>query len=158
MLAAGLVSGCAAVGMLQGGGQVGGWLGVVALLVAGCFPKVANEQPGRFRYNYVGDFDASQITLAYGGDGTNGFVVIENNYPAYMGHWVAAGDLNGDGFADIAIGSPFYGPTTSGQVTVIYGGPGPFSAGIDPDTLTPTQGRMFRGGSPNDHTGAGVAI
>ncbi|TVQ33707.1 MAG: hypothetical protein EA376_01640 [Phycisphaeraceae bacterium] len=60
-------------------------------------------------------------------DGTNGFRIVGSTLtPVRLGLSVAgAGDINGDGYMDIMIGSPDprQNPTTSGVVHVIYGGP-----------------------------------
>ncbi len=68
-----------------------------------------------------------------------GWTLDSDMQGAELGHSVAmAGDLNADGFADVLIGAPKYGPEKEGAVFVFYG----TSAGLpaDPDkTLTGTQ-------------------
>ena len=56
-------------------------------------------------------------------------VVVNGTRAGDLFGWAVAnaGDLNGDGFADLAIGAPFADPnghTDAGNVTIVFGGPG----------------------------------
>ena len=56
-------------------------------------------------------------------------VVVNGTHAGDLFGWAVAnaGDLNGDGFADLAIGAPFAAPnghTDAGNVTIVFGGPG----------------------------------
>ena len=56
-------------------------------------------------------------------------VVINGTHAGDLLGWAVAnaGDLNGDGFADLAIGAPLADPnghTDAGNVTIVFGGPG----------------------------------
>jgi hypothetical protein len=52
-----------------------------------------------------------------------------------------AGDVNADGFADIAVGAPGHGPNDRGQVTVFLGGTAPDTV---PDLVVPGTGACQR--------------
>jgi FG-GAP repeat/RTX calcium-binding nonapeptide repeat (4 copies) len=69
----------------------------------------------------------------------------------------AAGDVNGDGLADIIIGAPYGSDSsgTAGDAYVIYGKTG--LANIDLATLTPAQGFKISGVANGDLTGVSVA-
>src|SRR5690606_19639589 len=54
-------------------------------------------------------FDLDSLLPTRGGDGSLGFVVEESRWYGFAGESVAAaGDVNGDGIADMIIGSPGY--------------------------------------------------
>ncbi len=76
--------------------------------------------------------------LYFGGPGTFNAVAdaqLESANPGVrFGSAVAgAGDVNGDGFADILVGSPFYanGQTDEGAAFLYFGGAGAFNVGTD---------------------------
>jgi hypothetical protein len=76
-------------------------------------------------------------------DGTNGFTINGEAAEDQLGYSVsAAGDVNGDGIDDIAIGAPQAEPhgENSGAVYVIFGRAGGFSATLDLASLDGTTG------------------
>jgi hypothetical protein len=85
------------------------------------------------------------------------------NSPGGFGYALAAGDLDGDGFADLAVGSPASGasgddpakPLVVGQVTVLYGS----ATGLVPgsDEIW-TQESLGAGGGTGDWFGSSLAI
>lgn len=93
-------------------------------------------------------------------NGTNGFRIIGISTNDRVGNVAAAGDFNGDGFADILVGAPFAessGDTDTGESYIIFGGAnGTFSATFDLATLNGNNGIRFDGIDPND--GSGVAL
>ena len=91
-------------------------------------------------------------------DGTNGFVITGEAEGDQSGHSVkGAGDVNGDGFDDVIIGSPYaaINGTQSGKSYVIYGAP-KFSTSIDLSRLS-TNGFVLIGETEEDRTGWSVS-
>ena len=93
-------------------------------------------------------------------DGTNGFQI--NGEAAFdnSGRSVAsAGDLNGDGYADLIIGAPKAGPTAaySGASYVVFGRASGFTANLDLSTLDGTNGFRITGEAERDRSGISVA-
>lgn len=71
------------------------------------------------------EFDLASLLAANGGDGSRGFVVI-GSANQQLGDAVSpAGDLNGDGLIDLAIGARFddSGGADAGAVYLVYGRP-----------------------------------
>ncbi|MHC4434797.1 MAG: cadherin domain-containing protein, partial [Planctomycetota bacterium] len=106
-------------------------------------------------------------------DGSNGFRLNGGGETDWLGSSVtAAGDINGDGIDDVAVGAQmatFGGFTNSGKVYLIYGKDiaSPFSADIDLSDLSAWDGVLFHGrlqnqigmslGPAGDINGDGVA-
>ena len=90
---------------------------------------------------------------------TQGFAVAGDDPGDYAGWSVSgAGDVNGDGFADIIIGAPANsdGGGYAGKAYVIYGGPeGIFD--IDLNALEPTDGFVVVGNNSDDLAGFSVS-
>jgi len=83
----------------------------------------------------------------------NGVLSNDNSGSAVAG----AGDINGDGFSDFAIGA-INALNSAGQVSVIFGSPAGFNAAVDLSTaLNGTNGFVIAGESPNDSLGFSIA-
>lgn len=67
-----------------------------------------------------------------------------------------AGDINGDGFDDVVIGSP-YATNKTGQSFVVFGHVGPFAPVLDLATLTSGDGFHADGGAANEISGSLVS-
>ena len=67
-----------------------------------------------------------------------------------------AGDVNGDGFADIIVGAPLAGYGATGAAYVIFGRPGGFGT-IDLSNLQPADGFLIQGAGSIDYTGISVS-
>jgi len=127
----------------------------------------------------AGDPFPGEIPLA-GLDGTEGFALNIDNIDARLGGALAgAGDINGDGIDDLALGAPGASHTRYGSYSfpgndhgrtyVVFGRPAgsPFGASVALDELDGTDGLVLVGevgnamagqslGAPGDITGDGV--
>ena len=93
-------------------------------------------------------------------DGTTGFKISGEIAGDQSGRSVAsAGDVNGDGFADVIVGAHLASPNGiySGASYVVFGGASGFSANIDLSTLNGTTGFKLSGAASRDNSGGSVA-
>jgi predicted nucleotidyltransferase len=101
---------------------------------------------------FAANFDLSSL------NGTNGFQI--NGEAAYdqIGFSVAAaGDFNGDGFADLIIGAPAPATYGSGASYVVFGKASGFDASLDLSTLDGTNAFQINGEVAQAQTGRSVA-
>jgi hypothetical protein len=108
-------------------------------------------------------FELSRLLPGAGGDGTEGFVVKGIRADDTAGASVSrAGDVNGDGIADLAIGAPSAdanGLVEAGEVYVIFGRTTGFPAALELRTLLPqaggdgSEGFVIRGIGSGDRAG-----
>ena len=93
-------------------------------------------------------------------DGTNGFKLSGVAADDYSGCSVAsAGDVNGDGFADLIVGARGADPhgSNSGASYVVFGKAAGFGANLDLSTLNGTNGFKLSGVAADDRSGCSVA-
>jgi Ca2+-binding RTX toxin-like protein len=91
-------------------------------------------------------------------NGTNAFKVPGVFIGDLTGYSVsAAGDVNGDGFADLIIGAPNAGSGAEGIAYVLFGQPNGFDATIDLHNLNATRGFWVYGDNSGDQAGASVS-
>jgi hypothetical protein len=93
-------------------------------------------------------------------DGTTGFKLNGGAAGDYSGRSVApAGDVNGDGFADLIVGAYTADPNgySSGASYVVFGKAGGFSSNIDLSGLDGTAGFKLSGAAASDYSGRSVA-
>ena len=85
-------------------------------------------------------------------DGTNGFKIEGALEFGASGRSIAAGDINGDGLTDLAIGAP-YAAGELGQVYILYGDDTPPPPVIRLSDVDGTNGFVITGGGGRDRTG-----
>jgi Ca2+-binding RTX toxin-like protein len=93
-------------------------------------------------------------------DGITGFKLNGVMANDRSGHSVAsAGDVNGDGFADLIIGSWYADPngSNSGASYVVFGHAGGFAANLDLSSLDGSNGFTLNGTEIRDYSGCSVA-
>ncbi|MEO5369089.1 MAG: Ig-like domain-containing protein [Magnetococcus sp. DMHC-1] len=93
-------------------------------------------------------------------DGTNGFRLDGVAAADESGESVSsAGDVNGDGFADLIVGASGAdsGGSNSGASHVIFGKSAGFTATLDLSSLNGTNGFCIDGGTANDYSGLSVS-
>ena len=97
-------------------------------------------------------------------DGSNGFILAGSNIGYGTGHTVAsAGDINGDGFADLLIGSAYAGgadgesPSNSGLVYVVFGQASGFDAVVELSSLDGSSGFKVLGIDTADRLGVSLS-
>jgi len=90
-------------------------------------------------------------------DGTNGFQINGEATKDHSGYSVAsAGDVNGDGFADLIVGA--YGANGyTGATYVVFGQSSGFSSSLDLSALDGSNGFQINGVAGNDQSGGSVA-
>ena len=93
-------------------------------------------------------------------NGSNGFVLNGIDADDQAGLGISnAGDLNGDGIEDIAIGARFGDPNGSdaGETYIVFGSTDAFSASIELSSLNGTNGFIINGVGAEDQSGREVS-
>src|SRR4051794_40197844 len=95
-------------------------------------------------------------------NGSNGFKIIGETLSPFFTSTRAhasAGDVNGDGFVDLIIGTPGASPhgTYSGAAYVVFGHAGGFGAAVDLSKLKAVGGFKMSGQTAMDMTGWSAA-
>ncbi len=94
-------------------------------------------------------------------DGNNGFVLNGIDEDEYSGRSVSsAGDVNGDGFADLLIGADSASPNgngSAGESYVVFGASGDFAPSLELSNLNGNNGFVLNGIDRNDRSGISVS-
>ncbi|MGY6217549.1 Calx-beta domain-containing protein [Methylolobus aquaticus] len=112
----------------------------------------------------LGSGGTFKLDAVLAGNSKDGFVLSSLEESGALGYSVTgAGDVNGDGYADLLIGMPSAyrlngGTDTRGDSFIVYGGKDIGAGGrIDLDTLKSAHGFLARGAEPNSYSGFSVA-
>ncbi|MHC5937698.1 beta strand repeat-containing protein [Nostoc sp.] len=133
----------------------------IADLIIGARDAVANGYYSGQSYVVFGSkggFDAKLNLSTL--NGTNGFAINGiNEYDKSGSSVSSAGDINGDGIADLIIGAPYASPNGyySGQSYVVFGSKGGFDAQLNLSTLNGTNGFAINGINADDNSGISVS-
>ncbi|MEQ1859559.1 MAG: VCBS repeat-containing protein [Chthoniobacteraceae bacterium] len=100
----------------------------------------------------------ADFSIPLGGlNGADGFQIPGLVSQGFAGFSVdGAGDVNGDGFADLVVGVP-YAPTLSGSAYVVFGRAGGFGATLSPATLDGANGFTIHGEAASNFAGFAVS-
>ena len=130
-------------------------------LLIGANQYPARNSTGRSYVVFGGPGVGSNGTLALSGlNGANGFKLDGENKNDDSGYPLsAAGDINGDGYADLVIGAEGYpAGGQTGRSYVVFGGPGVGSSGTFAlSSLSGANGFKLDGENFNDHSGYPVS-
>ena len=129
-------------------------------LIIGAFKTDANGNDSGVSYVVFGkssgfsnNLDLTQL------NGTNGFKLTGNAYDFSGKSVSSAGDVNGDGYADLIIGA--YGANStkpfSGAAYIVFGKTQGFSANLNLSTLDGTNGYKISGENTYDFSGSSVS-
>jgi len=98
----------------------------------------------------------SQATVA---SGENGFVITGVDNVDQSGFSVSsAGDINGDGAADVIVGAPYAGANRSGQSYVVFGGTDAGTNPVDLSELDGSNGFTIDGSDSDYLLGSSVSV
>ncbi len=117
--------------------------------------------------NGLSDFGSSYVVLGKASgfdsqmdlsklDGSNGFRMVDAVYSAGM-PVSSAGDINGDGFDDVILGSSSAGSHSSGSSYVVFGRASGFDASMNLASLNGNDGFRLDGAAQNDDSGVSVS-
>jgi hypothetical protein len=144
---------------VSGAGDVNGD-GFADVIVGAPFASSETFNPGA-AYVVFGKSESFAAVLNLGAlDGTTGFKLAGAKSYDNAGSAVSgAGDVNGDGFADIVVGAPGADPngSVSGASYVIFGKAGGFAANLNLSRLDGTNGFKLSGAKQYDRSGSSVS-
>jgi hypothetical protein len=142
---------------VSGGGDVNGD-GIDDVLVGAAIADGAGRDNAGAAYVIYGAVTPHDVDLAALSPDEGFRIEGESANDNAGGSVAGAGDVNGDGFADVVVGAPHtvhHGRENSGTAYVVYGSANP--SNLDLATLTPTRGFRIYGQQTVTETAASVA-
>lgn len=120
----------------------------------------ANANAGR-AYIVFGRTTSTAVALSAVAAGTGGFALSGQDANGYAGQCVAAaGDVNGDGLADVLVGAPKSSPTSgaaAGRSYVVFGRMGSSGINLSEIETGAAGGWVMLGEAANDNVGTSVS-
>jgi VCBS repeat-containing protein len=136
--------------------------GIADMIVGARYAEASGANTGR-SYVVFGQTGNAAVILSKVAAGTGGFVINGASTSDYSGYAVSsAGDVNGDGFADLLIGAPDADITSSalstGMAYVVFGKSTTSAVTLpSPTASTSTSGFVIKGISKGDNAGWAVS-
>jgi hypothetical protein len=115
---------------------------------------------------FAAEFELASLLEANGGDGSRGFILNGTEGDGRSGEVSAAGDVNGDGISDLAIGASdvdALGRQRAGETHVVFGSQDGFPAEFELSSLDfagggdGSRGFVLKGARVEDHSGNAVS-
>ncbi|MBP89232.1 MAG: hypothetical protein CMJ64_21370 [Planctomycetaceae bacterium] len=131
-------------------------------VIVGAYEAAPNGGSSGAAYVVFGSQSGFSATIATTDlDGTNGFAIHGVDAGDAVGWAVAgAGDINGDGFADLLVGASDGSPggrSMAGRTYVVFGHDGTVAAAFELSSLDGANGFVINGAAEDDESGTAVA-
>ncbi|WP_108302734.1 VCBS domain-containing protein, partial [Limnohabitans sp. JirII-29] len=133
--------------------------GFADVVVGAAYSSAATTNAGR-SYVVFGKSTTTAIDLSAVTAGTGGFVINGQSAVYLSGRSVSgAGDVNGDGLADLVVGEPGNGSTFSGRSYVVFGKTSTTAINLSAlaTTTSPSGGFVINGQCNSDQSGISVS-
>jgi hypothetical protein len=142
-------SNVAGIGDVNGDGR--------ADVAVGAFNADANGANSGAVYVLYGKATPATITLSNTAlPAADGYLIKGGAAGDGLGGVANAGDVNGDGRADLVVGAPFVAPSETGAAYVVYGKATPATLTLDDTAMPAADGYLIKGAATGDRAGLAV--
>jgi hypothetical protein len=131
------------------------------IIVGAMFAKPNGQYTAGSTYVVFGHAGTFSPSLVLGQlNGSDGYRIDGANAGDTTGSRVAAGDVNGDGYADVIIGAEYanYGSSASGSTYVVFGRGGSYPPAFSLGSLDGSNGFRIDGEGEEHYFGSGVGV